>query len=68
MEVSSQRENQYTDANGKYKFCGLTPGDYSIEIDRNSLENGYFLGTKNLGDDVEKDSDINPFSGNKVIQ
>ncbi len=46
-----------TDSNGKYEFCGLNDGNYSISV---SLPNGYVFSPANQGGDDSKDSDINP--------
>jgi protocatechuate 3,4-dioxygenase beta subunit len=51
-----------TDSSGKYEFCGLEDGTYSITVDKDSLPEGYKFTTQNSGDDT-KDSDINPDSG-----
>jgi protocatechuate 3,4-dioxygenase beta subunit len=48
--------NMNTDANGKYEFCGLVPGDYHVEV---SVPSGYSVSPKDQGDDA-KDSDIDP--------
>ncbi|NPA60887.1 MAG: hypothetical protein GXO06_01205, partial [Epsilonproteobacteria bacterium] len=51
-----------TDSNGKYEFCGLGEGNYSITIDKTTLPEGYIITKQNAGDE-EKDSDINPETG-----
>ncbi len=63
------RAKTKTDENGNYQFCGLKAGKYTLIVDRRSIENGYFLGTKNATRDKTKDSDINPLSGksDKII-
>jgi len=48
-----------TDAGGKYEFCGLEAGSYSIIIDMDTVKEGYIFTSKNSGDDTN-DSDINP--------
>ncbi len=51
-----------TDSSGIYHFCDLKKGDYWIQVDKNSLPNGYFIGPKGMGEDPNKDSDINPMN------
>ena len=52
-----------TDSSGKYSFCGLGKGTYQVEVDKDSLVSGYFIGVKDFGNDDNIDSDINPISG-----
>ncbi len=44
-----------TDANGRYAFVDLTPGDYHIEID---IPDGYAASPQDQGSDDTTDSDI----------
>ena len=52
-----------TDANGKYEFCNLENGDYSVEFDKTTLPNGYEITTKDAGSDDAKDSDADTNTG-----
>jgi len=51
-----------TDSNGKYEFCNLIPGKYSVSFSADADDNGPFITTKatkaNAGSDDTKDSDI----------
>ncbi len=49
-----------TDSNGRYEFCNLDNGNYSIRVDAPS---GYTITSKNQGDNDSLDSDINPDDG-----
>jgi len=49
-----------TDREGKYKFCNLDNGDYSIKV---ITPNGYSISPLNQGSDDSKDSDINEENG-----
>ena len=46
-----------TDANGKYEFTGLVPGDYRVEF---VMPNGFSPTQIDQGGDDEADSDVNP--------
>jgi hypothetical protein len=50
-----------TDANGYYKFCGLTPGK-QVKISF-VLPSGYSFSPKDQGMDNTKDSDADPLTG-----
>ncbi|NPA60651.1 MAG: hypothetical protein GXO06_00005, partial [Epsilonproteobacteria bacterium] len=52
-----------TDSSGKYEFCELENGNYSITVDKSTLPEGYELTSKNSGSDDSADSDINPDDG-----
>ncbi len=52
-----------TDGDGKYEFCGLENGDYSITVDSSTLPDDYQFTTQNQGDDDTTDSDINQTTG-----
>jgi len=56
-----------TDKYGKYEFCGLENGSYSISIDISTLPDEYKITAQNSGDNDTKDSDINPNSGESDI-
>ncbi|MCK9994643.1 MAG: hypothetical protein KAH56_00015 [Candidatus Krumholzibacteria bacterium] len=49
-----------TDADGKYLFCDLRPGDYSIHFE---LPEGYVFSPQDQGTDDAVDSDANPVTG-----
>jgi len=49
-------DDNTTDENRSYQFCGLIPGDYYIKIDKNTLPNTYVITTHNAGSDDSKDS------------
>ena len=49
--------NTTTDENGLYKFEGLTPGNYTIELEKPA---GYISSPKSQGSSQEKDSNIDP--------
>jgi hypothetical protein len=51
-----------TNANGRYRFTDLLPGDYYVKFDLNSLPAGYTVTKQNQGDD-SSDSDANGISG-----
>ena len=52
-----------TDTDGKYQFCNLENGDYSVEFDKTTLPNGYEITTKDAGSDDSKDSDADTTTG-----
>jgi len=56
-----------TDESGKYEFCGLENGDYSITVDKETLPDNYIFTAQNSGDDDSLDSDINPEDGKSDI-
>ena len=62
VTLNETGESVFTDENGKYEFCGLVNGDYSITIDTSTLPDGYKITKQNATDD-SKDSDINPNTG-----
>jgi hypothetical protein len=49
-----------TDADGRYLFSGLTPGDYSVTFAKPS---GYVFTTRGVGDDEDIDSDPDASNG-----
>jgi hypothetical protein len=53
-----------TDANGNYRFTGLTPGDYRIEV---VLPAGQVFAPLNQGGDRTRDSDVDPATGRSVV-
>jgi len=52
-----------TDANGKYKFCGLKNGTYNVTFDKNTLPPSYVITKKDQGGDDAKDSDADTTTG-----
>jgi len=52
-----------TDADGKYLFCGLGEGNYSVAFDKTTLPADYEITTQDAGSDDAKDSDANPTDG-----
>ncbi|RTZ71251.1 MAG: hypothetical protein DSY99_05505 [Candidatus Neomarinimicrobiota bacterium] len=48
-----------TDTNGHYQFNNLTPGNYKLLFDPNSLQQGYVISPKDQGGNDAKDSDAN---------
>jgi protocatechuate 3,4-dioxygenase beta subunit len=52
-----------TDANGKYLFDNLAPGDYYVKFTAPSGPFGYFIADPDLGGDDAKDSDADPITG-----
>ncbi len=52
-----------TDADGKYLFCGLGEGNYSVAFDKSSLPTDYAITTQDVGSDDARDSDANPTDG-----
>ncbi len=47
-----------TDANGKYLFSNLNPGDYHIDVVEGTLPAGFVFTKANQGSDDVKDSDV----------
>ena len=52
-----------TDADGKYLFAGLTPGDYYVEF---VVPSGYTITLRDQGSDDAVDSDAEPSTGKTV--
>jgi len=52
-----------TDGDGKYEFCTLDNGEYSITVDTSTLPDNYKFTEQNQGTDDAVDSDINPTDG-----
>ncbi len=52
-----------TDGDGKYEFCSLDNGSYSVTVDLSTLPSGYKFTDQNQGTDDTIDSDINPTDG-----
>jgi len=69
ITLNETNETTTTDSEGKYQFCGLKNGSYSIALDKDTLPEGYALTYQNSGNDDAIDSDINATSGksNSVI-
>ncbi len=63
ITLNETGESVFTDENGKYQFCNLIQGEYSITIDKTTLPDGYVFTTSNSGSDDSKDSDIDPSNG-----
>ncbi|MGD2183468.1 SdrD B-like domain-containing protein [Lusitaniella coriacea] len=53
----------WTDANGNYNFNNLTPGQYRVDINENTLPDGYRLTAPNQGGNDALDSDADPNTG-----
>ena len=53
-----------TDANGNYKFSGLTSGNYIIRF---TLPSGYQFTNQNMGSDDAMDSDADPSTGETTV-
>ncbi len=51
----------YTDENGNYIFPGLTPGNYGVQF--TNLPKDFIITKKNIGTDLNADSDADPFTG-----
>ncbi len=52
-----------TDANGRYEFLDITPGDYYVDI---MTPTGYAISPRDQGQDEAVDSDTDPASGETV--
>jgi uncharacterized repeat protein (TIGR01451 family) len=52
-----------TDAQGRYLFDDLEPGEYSLQFKLNTLPKGYVTTGLNTGGDDTKDSDGDPVTG-----
>jgi len=52
-----------TDGSGKYSFCGLSNGDYYIEVNKSTIPDDYIITSQDQRGDDTKDSDINPNNG-----
>lgn len=52
-----------TDANGRYKFCGLKPGSYKVKFDQ---PNTYLFIPKDQGSDM-KDSDVDSAGWSQTV-
>ncbi len=59
----TQLSSTTTDANGKYLFADLLPGDYSVKFD---LPTGYVFTTQDAGSNDAVDSDVNPLTGKTI--
>jgi len=53
-------EANITGSDGRYEFCGLDEGNYTIKV---TPPSGYGISPKDQGNDDTKDSDINPTTG-----
>ena len=63
LDSSGNELNSTVSSNGgKYKFCGLKPGNYKIKFDLSTLPPHYAATAANAGND-ENDSDANPNTG-----
>ncbi|MEZ4685357.1 MAG: SdrD B-like domain-containing protein, partial [Bacteroidia bacterium] len=56
-------DTMVTDANGRYRFRNLVPGNYRIVFDLNSLPPNYIATTPNVGVTDASDSDANVSNG-----
>ncbi|WP_367154843.1 SdrD B-like domain-containing protein [Methylomonas sp. HYX-M1] len=56
-----------TDANGYYLFDNLKPGDYHIDIQEDTLPDGYEFTTPNAGSNDELDSDVSTVYGAETV-
>ena len=52
-----------TDSDGKYSFCDLDAGTYSVEFDLATLPSGYVVTLQNAGSDDARDSDADTATG-----
>jgi len=55
-------KNTTTANGGKYEFCDLEEGKYSVEFDLDTIPDGYVVTSKGVGAD-DKDSDADPATG-----
>jgi SdrD B-like domain len=54
-----------TDAQGRYLFTGLPPGDYAVGF--SGLPSGLAITGQDLGGDDTRDSDVNPATGRTAV-
>jgi hypothetical protein len=57
-------ETARTDADGRYEFVDITPGDYYVDI---VTPTGYAIGLRDQGPDEAVDSDTDPASGETAL-
>ena len=67
VDGGSVLQTTVTDANGKYLFSNLRPGDYHIDVQENTLPAGFVFTRSNVGANDAIDSDVRATAAQPLV-